>query len=301
MKHQKVHQELKEIRPELKELEVPIDPTRHRRSSLVFGRAYGAAWLICLTWGSLAFAQDRPALDQRVPELPEQKQSENERSIFFGAQIMVNSGHADRGFVINDRPVVQPVVWLSGSVAEVSLWGSFPLTRTTSGPEPRILELEVAVWHQWENLRMAPAVMMYDYLDPKSIYRTRSIEGWLYLSYDAGPFSVFSNQSVDVLTYGGAYYGEAGIESEWRVLPAIEVGGSVGAGWASSKFNDMYVDVYESAFNRVSVQSWLTVYVAPRSYIRTHVEFSTIIDHGVRAEATRPTFVFAGLTTGVEF
>src|SRR5437773_11842028 len=33
----------------------------------------------------------------------------------YGVEIAFRSGHADRGFIINDRPVVQPVMWFSGS------------------------------------------------------------------------------------------------------------------------------------------------------------------------------------------
>jgi outer membrane scaffolding protein for murein synthesis (MipA/OmpV family) len=96
---------------------------------------------------------------------------------------------------------------------------------------------------------------------------------------------------VDVLTYRAAYFGTAG----------IEVGGSVGAGWASSTFNDAYVGIDKSALNRMSVEGWLTAYVNAHVYIGPHFEFSTTVDPGVRAELARPTFFFVGLTTGAEF
>ncbi len=267
--------------------------------------AYVTSGLTLIAWCSLALAADRSTADQMAPgpteDQNEERQSEQEHPVSYGAQVAFKSGHADRGFVINDRPVVQPVVWTSGTVAAVSLWGSFPLAQTTDGSRPQIMELELTREDQWGSLRVAPAVRMYFYRDPQSVYSTRSLEGWLYLSFDAGPFSFFSNQSVDVMTYRGAYYGEAGIESEWRVSPTLEVGASVGAGWADSKFNTIYVDVHKSAFNRASAEGWLTVHVVPQSYIRMHFEFSTIVDPWVRAEARRPTFVFTGLATGVEF
>lgn len=259
-----------------------------------------AAGLTLFAWYSLTFAQDQSAPARTFPEPSEEKQSEQEGSISYGAQVAFRSGHADRGFVINDRPVVQPVMWWSGSVAEFSLWGSFPLAQTTDGSRPQIVELEVTSGHQWKDLSMAPAARMFYYDDRLSSSSTRSLEAWLYLSYDAGPFSLFSNQSVDVLTYRGAYYGEAGIESEWHVSQTVEVGGSFGAGWASSKFNDLYVDIYRSAFNRISVEGWLTLHVEPHNYFSTHVEFSTIMDPGVRAGATRPTFILVRFATGVE-
>ncbi len=219
----------------------------------------------------------------------------------YGVEIALRSGHADRGFVISDRPVVQPEVWVSGSAAELSLWSNFTLAETTDSARPQILELELTRDKKWKKLTIGPAVRMFFYHNPLGSDRTHSIEAWLDLSYDTGPLQLFTRQSVDVLTYPGAYFGEAGIEAERRVSQRVEVGGSVGAGWASAAFNDAYADVDKSALDRMSVEGWLTVHVRPHGYIRPHVEFSTIVDREVRAWLPRPTFVFLGVTMGVEF
>lgn len=230
-----------------------------------------------------------------------EKSFEKERPVSYGVEIALGSGHADRGFIISDRPVVQPVTWVSGSGASFSLWSSLTLAQTTDSARPQILEMELTRAQEWGKLSIEPAVRMFFYHDPLSTYSTRSIEGWLYLSYDAGPFSLFTNHSVDVLTYRGAYFGEAGIESEGRVSPGVEIGGSFGAGWASSAFNDAWVGIRKSAFNRLSMEGWLLAYVNPHYYIGPLFQFNTIVDRGLRAELARPTFLLVGLTTGVEF
>jgi hypothetical protein len=283
------------------------------------GQACVAAWLGLVGWP--AFAQDTspvlaqqrpangslpqhpfpPAFAQSSPNPREETPSEKERSILYGVELGLRSGHADRGFVISDRAVVQPVVWVSGSVAEFSLWSNFTLAETTDNARPQILELELSLENEWKNFTIAPAIRMFSYHDPLSSYGTHSFEGWLYVWYDAGPLQLFTRQSMDVMTYAGAYFGEAGIESERRVSPRVEVGGSVGAGWASAVFNDAYAEVNESALDRMSVEGWLTVSVTPHGYISPHFEFSTIVDRQVRAELARPSFVFFGLTMGVEF
>lgn len=255
------------------------NPTRHHPWSL-------AAWLALTASCPPVWAQDPKA-----------------RPVSYGVEIGLRSGHADRGFIINDRPVLQPVTWVSGSGAELSLWSSLPLAETTDGSRPEILEVELTREHAWSKVTIAPAVRMFFYHDPLSPYSTRSIEGWLYLSYDAGPLRLFTNHSLDVLTYTGAYYGEAGIASEGRVSPTIEIGGSFGAGWASAAFNDAYAGVARSALDRVSADGWLALHVSPHFYIGPHVEFSTIVDRRVRAGAdvARPTYVLLRLTTGGEF
>lgn len=256
-------------------------PARHR----------WALWLVVATPCAPAFGQNPPALVQSTAKPPTS----------FGVEIAFRSGHAYNGFIISDRAVVQPVVWVSGDGAEFSVWGNLPLAATSDGARPQILELEASREHKWGHLTIAPAMRMYFYRDPVNIDADRSIEGWLYLKYRVGPLRLFTNHSLDVLTYRGAYYGEAGISSEQHVTPQLEVGGSVGAGWASAKFNATYAGVATSVLDRVMVEGWFTAHLTPHTYISPHVEFSSIVNRAVRAELTHPTYVLVRLATGVEF
>jgi hypothetical protein len=242
-----------------------------------------------------------PPFAQNSPNPPVEKRSEKERPISYGAEIDFRSGYADRGLVISDRPVVQPVTWVSGSVGTLSVWSNVTLAETTDGSRPRILEMELTRAHEWRNLTIGPAIKMFSYRDALSIHSTRSIEGWLYLSYHAGPFRLFTNHSVDVLAYKSAYFGEAGIAFDRRVSSRVEVGGSFNTGWASSTFNDAYVGIDKSAFNLIKAEGRLTAYVKPHLYVGPHFQFSKIVDRAVRAELAQPTLFFVGLATGVEF
>jgi hypothetical protein len=218
-------------------------------------------------------------------------------------EVAFSSGHADRGFVISDRPVVQPVAWVTTRVGEFSVWSNFTLAATTEGSRPQIWEMEVTRERRWKHLKIAPAVTMFFYHDLLSTDRERSIQGWLYLSYDVGPFSLFTNHSLDVLTHRGAYYGEAGIESERHVSPSVKLGGSVGVGWASAAFNADYAGVPQSALNRIRAEASLTAHVTPRLYLGPQISFSTLVDRAVRAgpDVLRPTYVLVKLSTGGEF
>lgn len=274
-------------------------PTRYR--SLFPWAAPVLAACCVLATPRAAIGQDPAVTEHNSAKSIDEKSPEAERPTSVGAEVSFRSGHADRGFVINDRAVFQPVAWVSARGAEFSLWGSLPLAETTDSERPRILEMELTKAFEWRNLSIAPAARMYFYHDPVSPYSTRSIESWLYVSLDAGPIRLFTNHSLDVMTYRGAYFGEAGIESEGSVSRRLEVGGSSSVGWASATFNDAWAEVTTSGVNRVSVEGWLTAHVNPRCYISPHVEFSTTVNRGVRAELSHPTFLLFRLTTGVEF
>src|SRR5262245_48850210 len=173
------------------------------------------------------------------------------RPVSFGVEVAFRSGHADRGFIINDRPVIQPETWVSGAGAEFSVWSSLPLAQTTDGARPQILELELTREHHWGRLTVAPALRSYFYHEALNAERDRSLEGWLTVSLDVGPFALFTRQSLDMLSYKGAYFVDAGITSARRVSGRLELGGSLGAGWASARFNDAYAGVAQRALDRV--------------------------------------------------
>src|SRR5215469_8575951 len=102
-------------------------PTWSRSASLTpFAGASSSAatWLILSAWC-------RPALAQSAPSQPDTPAAP--RPLTYGAEFSLGSGHADRGFVISDRPVVQPAVWIALHGAELSLWSSFTLAQTTEG------------------------------------------------------------------------------------------------------------------------------------------------------------------------
>jgi len=127
----------------------------------------------------LTFVACAPAVAQDTSRVLAISPQAKERRISYGVEIAFGSGHADRGFILSDRPVVQPVLWLSGSGAELSVWGNFTLAETTDGSRPEILEMELTREHEWRHFSVAPAIRMFSYHDALSPFRTRSIEGWL--------------------------------------------------------------------------------------------------------------------------
>ena len=269
-----------------------------------------AAVLVVLAWCAPALAQDTTvtpaplpaATDTLRPTMPDEQASDTGAAMSYGLETAFRSGHSDRGFLISDRAVFQPVVWVSRRGTDVSLWGNLALADATDGSRPDIVEAELTHTYERKSLSIAPAVRMWFYRDRVSRSRSRSVEAWLYLSHDLGAVTLFTNHSVDFQDNRGGYFGEAGVESEGMVSPALELGGSLSAGWANATFNDYWAGVAKPAFNRVSAEGWLSVYPTPRFYIGSHVELSSIVDRDVRAgDLFSPTYVVLRLTTGVEF
>jgi len=247
-------------------------------------------WLVLFAWCAPAVAQDTSVAPAALP------------TISYGMETAFRSGHSDRGFLISDRPVFQPVVWASRRATEFSLWGNLALASATDGSRPEIVEGELTSKYEWKRFSIAPAARMYFYRDRVSRSSSRSLEAWLYLTSEIGPLTLFTNHSVDFLDYRGGYFGEAGVQSEQKLSPGVKIGGSLGAGWANSTFNDYWAGVPKSAFDRVDAEGWLTLYPQPHFYISPHVEFSSLVNRDVRAgDLFSPTYFLFTLSTGVEF
>jgi hypothetical protein len=240
-------------------------------------------------------------LDVAVPADAPQPASTLEQPLSYGLEIDFRSGYADRGILISDRPVVQAVPWLSGPAGRVALWTNFALDETSDNSLPQILEVDLSHEQQWGRLSVVPEIEIYEYRDPVSAYRSRSIESWLYVSYYANPFRIFTNHSVDVAEYRGAYFGEAGIEVNRQVSRTIEIGTSISGGWGSRRFNEEFFGVDRAAFNLVRVEGWLTTYLTRSFYVASHFQVNQSVDRALRAGVARPTMVFVGLVMGVEF
>ena len=243
---------------------------------------------------AVSFVLGAPAFAQSTP-------SEAARPITYGVELAFRSGHADRGYMISDRPVIQPVMWVSGNGTDLSVWGNLTLAENADGSRPNILEFELTRTYEWSKLSIGPGARMYFYHDPLSSYRERSLEGWLLLAYDAGPFRLFTNHSLDVLTYKGSYFVDAGLEAEGALSERVELNGSVSAGWASATFNDSWFDVPTAALNRAIAKGWLTAYLTPHLYLVPHFEYNRTLDPAVRAAQLRPSYLLVGLTLGGEF
>ena len=260
-----------------------------------------ALWLLVVAWCVPAVAQDT-ATTADVVRSNDQNTSDTLAKISYGLETAFRSGHSDRGFLISDRPVFQPDAWLSLRGTEISLWSNFALADATDGTRPDIVEGELTHIYRWKRLSIGPAARMYFYDDLVNRSTDRSLEGWLNLSIAFGPLSLFTKHSVDLLDYRGGYYGEAGLHYDQKVTSGLEIGGSLGGGWANATFNAYWAGVAKSAFDRVSAESWLFIYPERHLYIGPHVELSSIVDRDVRAgDLFSPRYLLFTLTTGVEF
>src|SRR5262249_44067064 len=150
----------------------------------------------------------------------------------------------------------------------------------------------------WEKLKMEASLDAYMGRQSSDIESRNTMEGSLGLSYPVGPLRIFTTHAFDVLAYRGSYFGEAGLEYEREVTKNTEFTISVRSGWASAKFNDVYIGVDKSAFNFVGAEVSGAYYLGPRMYLQPHIEFSFITDQRLRGQLSPANIITFGLAFG---
>jgi hypothetical protein len=225
--------------------------------------------------------------------------TDKESTFTYGAEMDFNSRYVWRGLLLDDGPVGQPSAWISAFGFTLTAWSNVAMTDASGVAGLNSGGLILTYDRDWEKLRLEAALDAYMGRMSSDIESRNTMEGSLKLSYPAGPLRIFTTHAFDVLAYRGSYFGEAGLEYERQVTKSAEFTISVRSGWASSKFNDVYIGVDKSAFNFVGAEASLTFYLGSRMYFRPHIEFSSITDRRLRGQLAPADIVTFGLAFGL--
>src|SRR5262245_53315673 len=262
------------------------------------------AWFCVAT--SFAQSQETPT-GQQTPQSPPPttdstetpaQLAEKQSSFTYGAEIDFNSRYVWRGLLLDDGRAGEPSAWISAFGFTLNAYSYVALTSASGGAGLKATGLTLTYDRDWKKFKIEAALDGYMGRQSSDIEAQNTMEGSLKLSYPAGPLRIFTAHAFDVLAYRGAYFGEAGLEYGRPVTKSAEFTTSVRSGWASAKFNDVYIGVNKSAFNLVGVEGELTYYLGRRLYFRPHIEFSSITDPSLREQLAPANIVNFGLAFG---
>jgi hypothetical protein len=243
----------------------------------------------------------------KTPAQSPDKQADSEASVArdtfaYGAEMDFSSDYVWRGLLLDDGPVWQPSAWISAFGFTFTAWGNVAMTSASGGAGQKSGGLTLTYERDWEKLRVAAALDAYTGRQSSDIEADidvrNTMEGSLKLSYPAGPLRIFTTHAFDVLAYRGSYFGEAGLEYERQVTKSAEFAISIRSGWASSKFNSVYIGVDKSAFNFAGAEGSLTYSLGPRLYFQPHIEFSSITARKLSEQLEQANTFNYGLAVG---
>jgi len=232
--------------------------------------------------------------------LSEEAEEEEYSNITYGAEIDFASQYIWRGIELSDGVVLEPAAWIQAYGLYFEVWGNFVLNDEADQGEFNEIDLISYYELAWNNFTLEPGFEAFLYHDADEPSTLELTIGFSYFIIDQ--FSIFTKHYFDVAEYEGSYFGTAGVgfERELESLP-FYLDSSLKLGWGNSDFNEVNIEVSESALNVIIAD--LSVYYYPLEYLylRPHIQFSALLDDDLRDAVDNPTIVSGGIAVGVEF
>lgn len=215
-----------------------------------------------------------------------------------GLETDFNSRYVFRGLTYSRGPVKQSTAWVTFSEITFYAWVNIMLDHEPQRRRFSEIDLGVSYAREWKKLTLEPAVDYYRYRFPPLMKYPPTGEASVKLSYSIGHARIFTKQIVDIGSYRGAYFGEAGLSHEQKLSRKTTFSAGVILGWASSKFNEAYVRVPKPAFNLIGGEVSFTYTPNSRFYLKPHFELTRVPDSRLRSHLNSPTIGKFGVAIG---
>jgi hypothetical protein len=210
-----------------------------------------------------------------------------------GIELDPVSRYVWRGIDQGMSPVLQPSVWGAVGNVTVSLWANVAAEGLTE------LDPGLSYSAEWLGFSLEPSFACYLFPAEPDPFGTAELS--LNVARPVGPIEVFTDHSLDVVGYPGAYYGDVGVAFEPELTENLAAGTSACVGWATAQFNEECLGVRHAAVNCAEAQASLTWSPLGWLYVRPHVAASSLLDARLQAATDRPVNVTFGLAVGREF
>ena len=218
-----------------------------------------------------------------------------------GADIDVVSQYIWRAVPYSEGATVQPSIWKSVHALTLSLWSNLVVVDRIDRGQFNHLFVSATYRAEAARFTIEPGVQAYHTKAFDDVAATTSTEGVVRISTDVSALRVFTNHSVDVQAYRGAYFGDAGLAHIRRIGPRAEVSTQVAVSWATARFNDAFFGVAKSALNYASLSGHVAIRLNDRWSLRPHAELQPIIDAALRHALQENVFFTAGVGVSVAY
>jgi hypothetical protein len=212
-----------------------------------------------------------------------------------GADVDTVSRYVWRGVPYSDGAAVQPSVWTSVHGLTVSFWSNLVVAdRIDRG---KFNHLFVAAIYSTDAGRFTiePGVQAWHTKAFGEVAAVTTAEGLVGVSRDVGAWQIFTNHTVDLQAYRGAYIGDAGLSHRQAMGPRAEVVTQFAVSWATARYNSAYVGVAKSALNYASLSGHVAIRLDDHWSLRPHAEWQPIIDAALRRALQSKAFFTAGV------
>lgn len=161
---------------------------------------------------------------QTMAETGEKALEDDHSQIKFGFQTDITSRYVNRGLGFSRGPVEQSRVWLTHSGLTVYGWTNLVVGREPQRGKISEIDFGLAYMREWKGLTVEPAADCYWYPKPGSLTVPSTPptgEASVKVSYPTGPARLFVKYALDIGSYPGSSFAEAGASSERKLSPRL--------------------------------------------------------------------------------
>ena len=215
-----------------------------------------------------------------------------------GVETETNSRYVWRGLAFSEGAVQQSSLYCGLAGLTATLW----LNHDYNSPSGQVglNEVDLSVGYEFGvgRLSVEPSYTNYSY--PNQEESPSSGELAAVLSFDLGYFSLRSEQSLDVRTYPGAYYGDLGVECSASLSERWSLEAGALFGWASTEFATAYAGDASQPYRVAGMTGRLSWYPAPWLYVSPLVSVSSQLSPGYESVVGALDLWQVGVAVGTE-
>ena len=218
-----------------------------------------------------------------------------------GADVDVVSRYVWRGVPYSEGPTVQPSMWTSVGPLTFSFWSNLVVADRIERGQFNHLFVMATYSAQIAGVTVEPSIQAYHTNAVGEVDAVDTAEAVVRLSAPTGPFEIFTDHTVDLHTYRGAYIGDAGIGHQRQLGARYQLATELLVSWSTARYNEGFVGVSTSGLNYASLSGRLAIRLDDHWSLRPHAEWQPILDANLRRAMGSNAFLTAGLMVSASF
>lgn len=203
-----------------------------------------------------------------------------------------------RCIISSEGPAWQPSASVSKWGLTPSIWASMPLSRESNRGTFNEVDLSASYQYEVARLTFKPSFVYFFYPNT-SLPSTGELS--LEVAYTFRAITLGLSHSVDVSEYPGAYFANFFAGYSRDIGETFSFNGTLSAGLASSKWNNAYFGVGQTALNHVALDLSLKCHLWEWLYVRPHMQFGVLTSPSLRNAVADPNPIVLGISLGGDF
>lgn len=215
-------------------------------------------------------------------------------STLLNAETDICSRYYYKGVALSSGPVLQPGFSLSAGNLTAGVWGS--LGRNDGRPFT-LCETDIYASYEFSLSSITFNNKLAAYLYPEAEGYPDTGEYILLCSVSNQGITAFSEVSIDLIAYRGAFVVTHGAAYSRSLFPGAELESTLSVSWAGSRYNGVNYGVEKTAMNCAQADLGLIYSMQGGVYLNPHFHYFFTIDKELRGSEKYGVFYF-GLKAG---